>query len=388
MRRAALLAVLCVPVLAATVMSAACGGSDASPAGPDASAADATQQTDTSTPPADGSGGTGDASDAGDMGDASDAGSAGDTGIGDGGAGDGHALDAAPFDYCTHVFGGPVTAFARCCAAELDAGRNAQDLAELREVQDSCNATYATGAAAGRIAPSTNRAACLAAGDAVGGGSCLDIRTALASVFDPDGPVAATCQGAYVGTQDLNAPCFLPEECKPGLACVGYVVPGIAGIAYQPQEGKCATPPGVGQPCGAAKADAGTFTFTVSVPPLFAAHPECVTGAYCNDGTCTARTANGDPCRGSEECIEGTRCYLGVCTTAGPSGDGGVCHNPNDCAYPLSCPLTFLTNDAGAACIYPGAAGATCTRNRDCQGTCVIAGDASTGTCASNCGSR
>src|SRR5262249_49712764 len=161
------------------------------------------------------------------------------------------------------------------------------------------------------------------------------------------------------GAGDVGAPCVLPDECKPGLACFGYVAPTdkSAGV-----DGTCGAPAAASQPCGAGEGDSG---ISINFPPFFGKHPECQPASMCT-GCCAPRSAEGGFGGFDDECVEGTRCILNKCTTGSPAGAGGACKEPSDCAYPLTCVRGNKADTGTCGTLLP--AGSACTSSKECEG--------------------
>lgn len=277
------------------------------------------------------------------------------------------------FPFCTGVFDSLDTMIHQCCASDLER-TPVQQLLEYGQLgKSSCEEIYGASAANGRLVASKNKAACDAAAAALATAACSDFKENIKEAFYSNSPLLAACASAYEGVQAAGAPCAVPDECKAGLACTGYVA---AEDGRPGQDGTCMKPPPIGKPCGAAEVDG----LTVELTPIFGEHPLCATGAYCDFGTCVAKKAAGKTCFTTKECIDGTRCNDGSCVVAGPVAEGGSCQERSDCAFPLEC--------LNEKCAAPGAAGAPCTADKDCSGECVKASGASSGMCASICGSR
>jgi hypothetical protein len=244
-----------------------------------------------------------------------------------------------------------------------------------------CDKIYGGSARKGRLAPASGRAACLAAADALASATCTELTPTVESTMDPSSPLGVTCKTAYAGVQKAGDPCLFPDECTPGLACVGYIVPDDT----QPgTEGTCAVPPALGAACGPGVQHVDGANVYVSAAPIFGDHPECATGAYC-DITCVARKAAGTPCFEDNECLGGMRCHVGVCAAAAPAVAGEPCKGLSDCAFPLRCQGN--TGGAAGTCVAPGSRGAACDSDKDCAGRCTK-DSVTPGTCASACGSR
>jgi hypothetical protein len=277
---------------------------------------------------------------------------------------------STPLDYCTDVIGAGTTFLDRCCAADKTKKYVTDTAAILSMSVSQCNAVYGASAYKGRLVTGPNHVQCLGAGAAIAASGCTDFSQTIESIFFPDSPLYTACRGAYLGTQDIGAPCLLPEECKPGLACTGYVAPSDKDPG---KEGTCGAPPALSQACGPAELDHVRF----SVTSMFADHPECEPGARCDFGTCVARMPAGSTCFEPDECIEGTSCIVGVCTAGGQHGEGQACKEERDCAFPLEC------ISKSGKCEAPKSAGGACDgNNKECAGFC------DTNKCASICGSR
>jgi len=248
-------------------------------------------------------------------------------------------------DFCADVLGTGRTIIDHCCASDRDKEPVTEASGILTLVTSACDATYGASTRKGRLVAGPNHVACLEAAAALGTSSCAEFSQDIEMLFFPNSPLYTACRGAWEGTQDNGAPCLYPEECKPGLACTGYVAPsdGDAG-----KEGTCGAPPALGKPCGPTEVDHVSF----SVTPIFADHPECASGAHCDFGTCTA----GDP------------------PVYGGGKEGSACNEERDCSFPLEC----VQN----ACTAPHAAGAPCDGNKECNGWC------NAGKCESVCGSN
>ena len=164
------------------------------------------------------------------------------------------------------------------------------------------------------------------------------------------------------------------HECATGLTCVGYTAA---------EEGTCQTPPAIDAACGPGEGGAGgVSTFA------FSDHPSCADGAYCSDGRCVARVAEGGNCFsvGGEEsmCEASLVCVRGKCA-AKFSAQGEPCDTTSDCVTPL-----FCEGVPSGTCEPLKGAGGTCTGGfgfaTECSGRCDAEGGES-GTCVSFCGS-
>jgi hypothetical protein len=282
--------------------------------------------------------------------------------------------DTDPGAFCAHIFGAMIATVDRCCAAPDDAAAFKAARDYLSQLKQGCDGLYTASIAKGRLVATDAQASCFAAADAkITNAACTAWKDALGVGVAARSDVVALCAKAYAGTGDVGAPCALPDECKDGLSCAGYVAATSTTPAI---DGKCVPPAALGQSCGAAKGDAG-IAFNLS--PTFGVHPACGSDGICG-GTCYPRVAEGKPCGDDDQCADGTRCLLGVCSRGQLANVGERCKEGGDCVFPLVCARPAGA-DAGT-CAPLGASGDSCASSKDCEGTCT------NGKCASLCGSR
>lgn len=180
----------------------------------------------------------------------------------------------------------------------------------------------------------------------------------------------ATCEGVFTGHGSAGAPCFLDNECSPGLACAK----SATVCSNQCCAGLCQARPApipVGGPC--ARGDL------------------CVTGGYCQFagamGTCTTATSEaGTPCTSAAACAAPLVCvpdYLRGRTTftascLRPVGTGGDC---SDSSGNYCDDIRDHCDPASARCVRLAAVGDPC--DPDSIDTCVYHSwcDARTKTC-------
>ncbi len=276
------------------------------------------------------------------------------------------ALGVTADAYCTHVEAAFDALLSRCCSAGERAEREPPDFAAERVAR--CRAHLGRPRFIDRGSP-----ACWAALDAViSGAACTTVGDAFGAVIW-DARIRAPCGSAYEGIADLGQPCLVHDECKPGLACVGYDV-----AASPPHEGRCAAPAAAGHTCGAAVSGG-------NVVATFGAHPECAPDADCFDGACKPRLALGAKCvRYDEVCVDGAICIGQKCVAGAPGGPGTPCERPDNCIAPMMCNFSL-----GAPRVCEGllSAGRQCDFPGECAGTCSYP-DGGPNVCVSLCGSR
>jgi len=182
----------------------------------------------------------------------------------------------------------------------------------------------------------------------------------------------AACQSPVVGQQAVGDPCFQDYECASGLTCVGYT-----GTTT---DGRCETPPALGQPCGPAAHGAVTYGYP------FGAHPSCQGSAFCQLGSiCTAPVGADAGCDFTEACLPGFECVEARCSAGGYRSTGEACQGDNDCVEGTYCDLADASPGictpllaGGSPCNHPGADG------HQCSGFC----SEDAGTCVTLCGSQ
>jgi hypothetical protein len=205
---------------------------------------------------------------------------------------------------------------------------------------------------------------------------CIDefapLRQASFCQNGTSGNYQVACRGTIRGLQVAGGACRADFECVDGLWCKD---------ATDNAEGTCAAPVAIGTSC------VSTGTAEASATYAFGAHPHCASGAYCPAGAaakCAAASPSGATCTVAAECATG-HCYLGKCGLEGPLGEGEACIAPVDCVRGSYCE----PGDGGTGtCQERVSAGAVCSADdRRCRGFCKIEGAATSGTCASFCGS-
>lgn len=155
------------------------------------------------------------------------------------------------------------------------------------------------------------------------------------------------------GTLALGAKCSGGRECVSG--------------SYCSDSGVCVALPEAGQPC--------------TNPPA------CATGYYCagvapgssDVGTCAARPGEGMPCPDGA-CQTGLACVTGTCIPL-PSEGEACATTGQPCASGLECVRVADAGTGAGTCLKPGAHGAACAEEEDCQepficsnGRCAAAG--------------
>jgi hypothetical protein len=249
---------------------------------------------------------------------------------GSGGAGGATALRAE--DYCETI----VDFF---CDFYLRCGRmNVATVDECRpRFLDSCNGRFES-----RYVDLEG--AGLLSLDADGVAACeahLDSVACEQQIYELDGP----CAGIWRGHQPAGQSCAFDVEvfvCDPTSECV-------LGLDLC---GECRALVPLGGDCSAAPSSCGK-------------------AAFCDNGSCRARTKNGEACGANDRCMTGSGCVGGVCT--GPSfvGLGDSCDNDRRCPYLTAC--------IGGVCSATAALGDACSSSVECESDLCGTG----GTCES-----
>ena len=90
----------------------------------------------------------------------------------------------------------------------------------------------------------------------------------------------------------------------------------------------------------------------------------CLRSNGTNDGVCTAKVANGEPCQSHLECASG------ACQSSEPRVCGALLADGEACGYEdLACQSGSCTNHANAVCVPPAtlAPGESCTASSECM---------------------
>lgn len=224
---------------------------------------------------------------------------------------------------------------------------------------------------------------------APGTGATADAMTKCAATFasKPCGAMFSdpACQAAPGKLPD-NSPCLSSEQCASGRCPQTYAV-GDGGIVTSVSTcGVCTPTIAVGDACdpqGAVQCISGVLWCRANVCMAVvlgdltadcANGLDCKSGA-CNGGECYAPASVGGVCKPGEECVGGATCVDGTCTAL--VGEGKACTRNGVCAASLVCDLSSgLCKKAVFV-----AAGEACDEvNRCAVGGCMLTSETA-GTC-------
>jgi hypothetical protein len=225
---------------------------------------------------------------------------------------------------------------------------------------------------------------CDAGGDCASGACLGDCCTASCTV---GGACGAT------GCSDAGACLYPPSKCS-AESCAG----GVQTNAATCSGGSC--PAATTQPCAPYTCNAGGTACYTSCT----ADGDCVSGYYCNAGSCQPIQSAGATCTGNDACASGQclgNCCAVMCLTGGACGATSCASGTGACVYPTSqcspescnpetnsqsnaascangvCPAPSTTSCNPYACNGSSACYTTCTSSADC-----VSGDAcSNGQC-------
>lgn len=202
--------------------------------------------------------------------------------------------------------------------------------------------------------------------DAADVGRCAEVASQALAGCDwvtplmPRSPEA--CRGLVTGEKAVGAPCSSSLECNEGLFCRG------GGSAA----GVCASPGGVGAPCGTSEDLLASYVRQTDLEVL---HPECA--GHCMAGGCAAFLPLGGACSSNRQCAREQHCGAGHCREGAFAASGEAC-TATSCG-----PGTFCKE---GKCAALKAAGEPCTSPFECKAACVMAEGAKAGTCGMKCG--
>jgi hypothetical protein len=168
--------------------------------------------------------------------------------------------------------------------------------------------------------------------DADGLAACkahLDAVACEQQIFELDGP----CARIWRGHQPTGGPCAIDVE--------GFVCDATSECVLALDLcGTCRTIVALGADCSGADTTCGRQ-------------------AFCDNGLCRARKANGEACGPDDRCMTGSGCQAGTCT--GPSfvAAGSACDNDRRCPY--------LTTCSGGVCSATSALGDGCSTHTECE---------------------
>ncbi len=168
--------------------------------------------------------------------------------------------------------------------------------------------------------------------------SHLDSVSCEQQIFELTGP----CANIWSGNQNVGEPCGLDSEffsCNESSECV-------LSLDFC---GTCRELVGLGDPCTPGEQTCGAV-------------------AFCEDGICKARIANGASCGEQDRCAAGSSCVEGVCIGPRFVASGDACDRANRCPY--------LTECIAGRCEPAALQGESC----DAQTTCAT-GYCSDGVC-------
>jgi hypothetical protein len=171
-----------------------------------------------------------------------------------------------------------------------------------------------------------------------------------------------SCRGILAGQLDAGQRCRSTLECREGLICRG-VRPSTAGV--------CGPPSAVGETCSAAVDTLVTYTRQPSDDPQ---HRNCL--GFCLRGQCSTLAAIGEPCLSNQQCGPGAHCAAGRCASGPPPTIGQPCER-------TICEGGSACVDGTCTALKPS--GEPCTSPFECQGACIRAAGAPTGTCGMQC---
>jgi hypothetical protein len=252
-------------------------------------------------------------------------------------------LDARAAQLCKALHALPETRRASCCA-----GRPAIDLA------DACTGILSAALRSEALGlEATRLEACAAALDTAYAGC------AWVGPFGP--PFPKECASLFTGRRAAGEKCSSSLECFSGLVCAG---------AGPTDTGRCSPPGPKGSSCGTAVDVLASYTRQDAE----ALHPPCQ--GLCRRHRCEEAVTAGGACESSQQCLSGHHCAEGLCLP-GPATEGQRCSG-GDCAPGLRC--------LEGACVAPLPAGASCTRDFQCAGGCLLA--AGGGHCGMGCALR
>lgn len=187
-------------------------------------------------------------------------------------------------------------------------------------------------------------------------GSCIEaVKQAAASCGELDLDGSKACQNIYKGLLPEGAECNSSAQCATPVGgdatCdqegggAGHCVVDKRGVEGDACYATC-TEEGSGTGCGSSGGDPttascytndGVFCNAAYVCAKLAMIGEacegdgCVTGAYCNAGTCAALPVTGEPCGSGYHCAQGTHCG-GDSTCTADKAAGEACGDFDQCA--------------------------------------------------------
>lgn len=167
-------------------------------------------------------------------------------------------------------------------------------------------------------------------------------------------------------------------QCPSGFECVPYGEVEPSGG----REGLCRPLVGVGDPCSydlicpdGSRCVAGRCARVVFRDQPCGPDAACPSSHACEDGRCRQRPAHGDPCDDAHPCTSDGHCVDGICGHLPP---GAPCDSSLDCRYACE----------DGTCAAGGAEGEPCTWRFDCADGLVCATAGAESTCVPPCRGR
>jgi hypothetical protein len=209
------------------------------------------------------------------------------------------------------------------------------------------------------------------------GGNLIDVDDSADAPMDDNNP--CTSEGCNGGTPINYVPVADDTPCGDAATCESNGTEYIQTSGETCQDGVCAA--ALTGSCGLYKCNGAQCFQTCG------GNAECVSGTYCNAGSCVPQAGLGTPCMldgqcGSDQCADGFCCNVdcsGLCQSCALSGQLGVCGSIPAGTDPGSeCAGTQVCNGGGEC---KKTAGDTCMSDLDCLG-----GQCEDGVCcASDC---
>ena len=178
------------------------------------------------------------------------------------------------------------------------------------------------------------------------------------------------CSDAFLGTVAAGEPCFVDEECA-SLECDRTACAGVtgccAGACRAPIAGGVRGPVALGAECVDPAAPCGQDAYCLISPAS--------AGTGSSTGTCTARTAVGQPCGFSDQCVPGSFCFFDS-SVAGMPGVEGACRLLSASGQPCTAgsgnsmcdSVTDFCDPVSLKCVARVKVGGGCTSDGDCVG--------------------
>jgi hypothetical protein len=272
-------------------------------------------------------------------------------------------------NFCDNTLGIIQNAVGQCCSVAEKSGLTVDLYKNIDTYLTACETTLESSIAQHRTAPNTaNYTACINAYKAEfalppAANACQGL-----DAYRPGDVLSISCPQAFVGVVAVGGPCAGDFDCSSGNVCIGYAA-GVDGkcSAQQPADGTCGP---------------GTSATPPAVDFVLAPSNDCVSGFYCNSGTCKPQLGQDAGCTTDPQCSGNGACFDTHCGNANADGTrlptGAYCVSSADCIEGDYChPEATPKADGGAfpettgACAPSIATGACDPTNaHECQGDC------------------